>query len=610
MFKLLKYIDKKLRFLSFLVLFLTTIQVIAFLFIPIFIGQISSLIAQRAFMVSNPHLPIPDYVNVTILKMFTVSGTINESLKSFSIYFVIALIIGTISTLGGSLLSSYVSNKGAKQIRQKLWEHLGNLSEKDIEHFTHSKIITRFTIDINRIQMEINLFLRLSIIGPFNLIFGLIFALLTDLQLSITLGILVPILMITMIVTGLLIKPIFSREQKMYERINNESQESILGIKVIKSYNLEKIQDKKFQDQNQSWQKTSKKSWNAYNLAFAFVNLFANLITAIILLATGYIARKNNPNVAEYKELISSATTFTNYVMFITVGIIMSTFSIFSIVKSIVSAKKINEIFDTKPDIKYVQSDLKISKGHIVFDHVSFKYHEHAEKNVLDDISFEVLPGKTLGILGVTGSGKSTIAKLINLDFKASSGTVKIDGNDITKIDTKSIRSSISHVYQKPLLLSGSIKENLLMAKKDATEEEIIDCLKSSSAYDFVFKMKDNINAEIKPKGTNLSGGQKQRLSIAQGLIKKPKILILDDSTSALDGTTEANIKKNLKNDAKKNELTTIIIAQKISSIIDADQIIVLDNGKVSAIGNHEFLLKNSPLYYEISKTQLGGQDV
>ncbi|BAP39526.1 ABC transporter ATP-binding protein [Metamycoplasma canadense] len=610
MIKLYKYMDKKFRFLSILTIFLTTIQVISFLFIPIFIGQITSLIAQKSFINANPDLKTVDYINVKILKMFTVSGTLSEALKYFSIYFAIALFIGSIAVISGSLLGSYVSNAGAKQIRQRLWEHLNNLSEKDIEYFTHSKILTRFTIDINRIQTGINMFLRLSIIGPFNLIFGLVFALLTDLKLSVTLGILVPILAITMFVSGIVITPYFAKEQKMYEELNNESQESVLGIKVIKSYNLEKLQNQKFENKNIEAAKISKKSWNSFNLTFAFVNLFSNIITALILLVTGYISRNSNSDFEAHKNLISNAATFTNYVTFITIGVVMSAFLTFSLAKAYISAREINKIFKRKSEIDYVNSDKKITEGIIKFDHVSFKYYLDSEKNVLEDISFEAKPGETIGIIGPTGSGKSTIAKLLSLDFKPTYGTIKIDNYNIKEIDTRSLRKSVSHVYQKPILLSGSIKSNLLMANHNATEEEMIDSLKQACAYDFVFKLENKLESTVLAKGSNFSGGQKQRLSIAQGLIKKPKILILDDSTSALDANTEAQIKNNLKTSPILSKLVTIIIAQKISSIMHADNILVLDNGKIVDSGNHNYLFKNCKLYKEIVNSQMGGDDV
>ncbi|PYF43653.1 ABC transporter ATP-binding protein [Metamycoplasma alkalescens] len=614
MLRLFKYMSNKLKMLSLLTIVFTIVQVIAFLFIPIFIGQITSLISQKIFLKAN-NIPFETFTSsVRILRMFTVEGTIPESLKYFSIYFAIALIIGSSSTLFGSILGSYVSVAGAKQIREKLWNHLGTLSQKDIEFFSHAKIMTRFTIDVTRIQFGINVFLRLSIVGPFNLIFGLVFALLTDMKLSVTLGVLIPALMLTMIISSIIVVPYFVKEQRMYEQLNNESQESILGIKVIKSYNLENLQNNKFEDKNWKWNKLSKRSWNAYNLTFAFVNLFANVTTALILLVAGYFIRRDSTgsileDANKYKETISSASTFINYVVYITVGVIMSTFVIYSLVRSMISGKKINEIFKTKPDIEYVVSDKKIENGHINFNHVSFRYYNDSEKNVLEDITFEAKPGETIGIIGPTGSGKSTIAKLLSLDFKASHGSIKIDGHDIKEIDTKSIHQTIAHVYQKPALLSGSVRSNLLMAKPNASDEELIYSIKAACAYDFVFKLKDNLDAEIQAKGANLSGGQKQRLSIAQGIIKKPKILILDDSTSALDANTESEIKKNLKK-LNIDNFVTIIIAQKISSIMDADKILVLEKGKVIDSGQHLDLMRRCALYSEIAKTQLGEENV
>ncbi|ENY69029.1 ABC transporter ATP binding protein [Metamycoplasma auris 15026] len=614
MFRLFKMMSAKFKILSVVTILLTSIQVIAFLFIPIFIGQISSLIFQKSFLGATEANKIT--VNINILKMFNVNGSISDAIKLFSIYFTIALLVGSFATLSGSILGSYVSIAAAKQIRMKLWSHLGQLSQKDIEFFTHSKILTRFTIDITRIQWGINLFLRLAIIGPFNLIFGLVFALLTDMQLSIILGVLIPVLMLTMLISGAIMVPYFIKEEKMYEQINNESQESILGIRVIKSYNLEKIQNRKFEEKNQNWHVISKKSWNFYNLAFAFVNLFANIATAIILLAAGFIIRKNvDPSlspikaVEEFKTILSNATTFINYVMYITIGVIMSSFVGFTLARSIISARKLNQIFNTKPDIDYIVSNKKITNGHICFDHVSFRYYTDSEKNVLEDITFQANPGETIGIIGPTGSGKSTIAQLLSLDFKTMHGYIKIDGHDIKEIDTKSLRSSISHIYQKPLLLSGTIKSNLLMANPIATEEQLIESIKNACAYDFVSKLDKNLDAQVQAKGVNFSGGQKQRLSIAQGLIKNPKILILDDSTSALDANTEKQIKKNIRN-WNNGKLVTIIIAQKISSIMDADKIIVLEKGKMIDIGTHSELMQRCFLYSEIARTQLGDDNV
>ncbi|MBN4089227.1 ABC transporter ATP-binding protein [Mycoplasma enhydrae] len=609
MFKLYKYMDKKFRWLSALSIFLTIFQVVSFLFVPIFVGQISSLISFNAFRQSDPS--IPDYSKVEILKLFTVEGTINESIKLFSIYFAIALLVGIISSFGTSLLATYISVAGSTQIRQRLWNHLGNLSQIDIETLSHSKIITRFTIDINRIQWGLYSFLRLSIIGPLNLIFGLVFALLTDLKLSIVFGVLIPMILMTVIIGGLVVAPLFKKEQKANEKINNESRESISGAKVIKSYNLENLRFEKFDEANNKWQKISRKTWNVNSVIFSLINLFSNIIIALVLLVTGYVARNSHYSQAEFKTVISNAVTFTSYVIFVTVGIVLSAFVVFSLVRAFISGKEINKIFTKKPNIDYKETRNQITSGNVEFKNVSFNYSGILDNNnVLDNISFSAFPGQVIGIIGPTGSGKTTIARLISLDFKTLSGSIKIDGHEITEIATKSIRNNISFVYQKPSILSGTIKTNLLMANQNASEKDLIDSTKNACAYEFIQDLENKFDHEVQQKGANLSGGQKQRLSIAQGLLKKPKILILDDSTSALDSKTEAKVLANIKNNYNQKEMLTFVIAQKISSIMNADNILVMDNGKIISSGKHDELMQKCDLYREIALSQLGGENV
>ncbi|TPR53899.1 ABC transporter ATP-binding protein [Metamycoplasma neophronis] len=608
MFRLYKYLGAKFKTLSWLAVILTLIQVGAFLVVPIFIGQMNGLIAQQTYLKAHN---IPDVFESTgqILRVHFSYPSVGEALKWMGIFFTIFLIIGTISSVLSSLLASYVNTAGARQIRSYLWKHLGELSEKDIEAFSHAKILTRFTIDINRIQVGLMSLLRTMIIGPLNLVFGIVFSLLTDLKLSIVLGVLIPVLAITIITSGFVIAPLFKKEQKLYDSINNESQENILGAKVIKSYNLEMLEAEKFENVNLNWRKVSRKSWLSYNATFNSIGLFANLAVALILYVVG-INSVGIKDPEQFKNTITNATTFINYVTYITVGVVMSSFVIFNIFRANVSSKRILEILDKQPDIKYVVSDKKVTEGKISFENVTFRYYENSEKNVLEDISFTINPGEILGIIGPTGSGKSTIAKLINLDFKSQYGLIKIDNNDIREIDTTSLRQNISHVYQKPALLSGTIKTNLLFAKPDASEEEIIQATKNACAYEYINRFKEKFEHHVEQKGANLSGGQKQRLSIAQGIIRRPKILILDDSTSALDAKTEAQVRSNIRQEFAKDKITTVIIAQKISSIIDADQILVMEKGKIIGRGTHEELMKTNDFYREIATLQLGGDNV
>ncbi|AXE60938.1 ABC transporter ATP-binding protein [[Mycoplasma] phocae] len=598
MFRLYKYLSKKHRWISAGSFLLTCIQVVSFLLISLFVGQIVGLISQSAF-------PDDKNVSIDILRITFTYASRKEAIKYLSIFFTIFLIIGTIGSLLAAILASYVSIAGAREIRNYLWNHLSKLSQKDLEVFTHAKIITRFTIDITRIQNGLISFLRSMVIGPFYLIFGLVFALLTNLNLSIIFAVLIPLLSITMIIAGAIIGPLFKKEQKMYDKINTESQENILGAKVIKSYNLEKIQLEKFEQANKNWGKISLKAWFSYNTTFNFISLFTNLATVFVVYISGINAKSITDELL-FRQTIANVTTFTNYVMFITIGVLMVSFTIFTLARSKVSIKRVFEIIDKKPNIPFIQSDKKVTNGEIVFDHVSFRYFESSDKNVLDDISFSVKPGEILGIIGPTGSGKSTIARLINHDFKSISGNITIDNNKIEEIDSVSLHKNISLIYQNPTLLSGTIKSNLLLANPEASDEDILKASHNACAYSFISKFKNQFEHEVEQKGVNLSGGQKQRISIAQGIIRDPKILVLDDSTSALDYKTEAAVLENIKNEFAEKKISLVIITQKISSIAHADNILVLEHGKIIGSGKHDELINSNKLYREIAISQMG----
>ncbi|WP_412031509.1 ABC transporter ATP-binding protein [Metamycoplasma buccale] len=602
MFRILKLLKAKYKWLAVVTLLLTIFETFAFLFTPTFIGQIVSLVALEYNKITHPFTN----VEINILLYKTSFPTIVEALKFLGLSFGITLLIGAISGMVSTYLSSYISIGGSRDIRSYLWNHIESLSQKDIELFTNAKILTRFTIDVNRIQMGIQMALKSIILGPVQLTLGLVLSLLSSLKLSAVFGAMIPLLFLIMGVLGLISMPLFKKEQKLNDNINIESQENILGVKVIKSFNLEENQWNKFKNVNETLGKTSGKSWLVFNLMFIMVMLIANLASLAILATVGYTSRGITQ--AEYQKQISNINAFINYVMIVTMGVIMTIFVLFYIYRARISAKRIFEILDKEPDIKFITSDKKVTEGKIKFDHVSFRYYENSEKNVLEDITFEANPGEIIGIIGPTGSGKSTIAKLLNLDFKTQYGKVLIDNNNIQEIDTLSLRQNISHVYQVPTILSGTIKSNLLFANENASDNDMIQATKISCAYEYINRFPKKYDHEVEQKGANLSGGQKQRLSIAQGVIRKPKILILDDSTSALDAKTESLVRKNIREAFKETGITTVIIAQKISSIIDANKIIVLHHGKISDIGTHQELMKKNKLYKEIALTQLGGE--
>lgn len=597
MLRILKLLKPKYKFLSFCTSLLTIVQVFAFLILPNFFGLIISLVGRI-----NDNSPI----KFEILKITFNFVNVKQSLTWIIVSFIVILLIALASALGASYLGNFVSAAGARDIRLYLWEHIEKLSQKDLELFTNAKIMTRFTIDIQRIQTGIISTLRMLIIGPTNLIVGLILGLLTNLKLSISFAIMVPLIIITISIAAILLNKKFKLEQKNNEEINVQSQENVLGIKVIKSYNLESLQQNKFENANLNQINTSKKIWNGFSITFNFVFFAANIASVFILAIVGYSNIGIIKNISQHAQLITDINIFINYISFVTFGIIMTSFTMLNVYRAVISSKKIFEILDISPDIPFIKSNKKITHGSIEFKNVNFKYYSNSEKNVLDNISFKINPGETLGIIGPTGSGKSTIAKLISHDFKIESGEILIDNNNINEIDSNSLNNNISHVYQIPLILSGTIKSNLLFANPKANEKNIIESTKISCAYDYINKFSEKFEHKIEQKGVNLSGGQKQRLSIAQGIIRNPKILILDDSTSALDNKTEKTVIQNIKNRFKKSPISLIIISQKISSIIDADNIIVMHHGHISASGTHEQLMKKSNLYKEIASTQLG----
>lgn len=353
MFRILKLLKAKYKWLAVVTLLLTIFETFAFLFTPTFIGQIVSLVALEYNKITHPFTN----VEINILLYKTSFPTIVEALKFLGLSFGITLLIGAISGMVSTYLSSYISIGGSRDIRSYLWNHIESLSQKDIELFTNAKILTRFTIDVNRIQMGIQMALKSIILGPVQLTLGLVLSLLSSLKLSAVFGAMIPLLFLIMGVLGLISMPLFKKEQKLNDNINIESQENILGVKVIKSFNLEENQWNKFKNVNETLGKTSGKSWLVFNLMFIMVMLIANLASLAILATVGYTSRGITQ--AEYQKQISNINAFINYVMIVTMGVIMTIFVLFYIYRARISAKRIFEILDKEPDIKFITSDKK-----------------------------------------------------------------------------------------------------------------------------------------------------------------------------------------------------------------------------------------------------------
>ncbi|MDD2592590.1 MAG: ABC transporter ATP-binding protein, partial [Erysipelotrichaceae bacterium] len=410
---------------------------------------------------------------------------------------------------------------------------------------------------------------------------------------------------ILIIIVGFAIKkvaPLFEKLQKTLDKLNNVVQENLTAIRVIKAFVRHDNENMKFDKVNHELKDVSMDVFNKVIILMPVMQIIVQ-ITTIAVLWFGAIMVKDG------SFEIGKLSSFVSYIMQILMSVMMMSMVLINITQSIASAKRIVEVLDVEIDITddKTKKDLKMNNGEVVFDHVDFKYDINAEKNVLSNIDLKIESGKMVGILGGTGSAKSTLVQLIPRLYDVTGGSIKIAGNDVRDYPLTYLRDQVAMVLQNNVLFSGTIIDNLRWGKPDATFEEIVEVSKIAYADEFIQSFPDGYMTQLGQQGVNLSGGQKQRLCIARALLKKPKVLILDDSTSAIDTKTENSIRNALKEYMK--DTTKIIIAQRLSSIIDADKIIIIDDGKIVAIGNHQTLLENNQIYQEIYTSQKEGAD-
>ncbi|MBN0919330.1 ABC transporter ATP-binding protein [[Mycoplasma] gypis] len=616
MFRVWKILSTKYKWLSLLTVLMTIGQVIIFLLFPNLIAQLIAQVGAYAASEGHDVKITVDIIHVVYLQY----DSPYQAITSVSIIFLVSLFVGMLLGVGASSLANVIAVNAAKNLRANLFYHVQRLNAKKINEISHSKLLTSFTSDIARIQEGSLTALRTMILGPIYFIGGLIFALMTNLKFSISMGVLVPLLLAVAVIVAIKGIPYFKKQQQGLDQINLESQENINGIKVIKSFNLEANQKQKFLKANDYWLGISIKGNLIQNIAIPVVTLIIQICTVIILGIAGsksirpdfqaaFLAGQEalEKEVQNYLNYLTSINAFVGYLWTVSNGLIMSIFVSVFFFRSQVSAKRIWAIMDLENDLKTNADNKKqIQGGNIIFKDVYFKYFNDSPEYVLQNLNFEIQNGQTIGIIGPTGSGKSSIAHVIAHDWDIIQGSIEIDNQNIQEYNQQNINKAISYVYQKPFLLSGTIKSNMLFANPEATEEEIEKALKIAGAHEFVYKFSDKLDHPISQGATNLSGGQRQRLFIAQALLKDPKILIFDDSTSALDNKTDKLVRTNIKK--YFNNLTTIIISQKLSSIIECDKILVIEDGKITGFDSHENLLKTNKYYSEVAKSQLGDQ--
>ena len=511
---------------------------------------------------------------------------------------VLALILG----IGSARFSALAGQGLGANIRQAEYEKLQSYSFANIDHFRVSSLVTRLTSDVTNIQNSVSTGMRPFGRSPVMLIFASSVAFTINRTLAFVFFVALPILAVLLIIIIMNVRPLYGRMQNAIDLVNRSIQENLTAIRVVKAYVRGDYEVAKFEEVNANLKKESEKAFGIAVLnmpAMQFV-MYGTIIS--ILFIGGHLI-----NAGQLK--IGELTSFLSYVLLILNSLMMMSNVFLMMTRSLASASRIVEVLDEKIDITDEQAeDISVKKGSIEFDHVWFKYKKEAKEYVLSDVSFNIEAGQTIGIIGQTGSAKTTLVSLIPRLYNATKGTVRIDGIDVKKYPMRHLRDAIAVVLQKNTLFSGSLLSNLYWGNENASMEEINEACHIACVDEFLDRLPQGYDTDMGQGGVNVSGGQKQRICIARAILKKPKVLILDDSTSAVDTATEAKIREGL---AKKlPDMTKIVIAQRISSVKHADQIIILDRGKVAAIGTHETLLANNRIYQEIYESQKEGVDL
>lgn len=569
----LKYV-KNYKKDSFLTIFFTMLEVVMEVLLPF----VTSFIIDRGIQAGN--------------------------VNNVYIYGGIMLVMAALSLTFGALGGRYVARASsgfAANLRKGIYDKVQTFSFSNIDHFSTASLVTRMTTDVTNIQNAYMMTLRIATRAPLTLIFSWVMCFFISKKISLVFFIAILLLggVLAVIIRASL--KWFDKSFNTYDKVNADIQENISAVRVVKSYVREDYEIKKFDKVVKLLKKFNIKaeSYLTLNNPALMICVYGCTI-AISWFAAHYIVAGDMTT--------GNLTTLLSYIMQILMSLMMLSMIFVMIAMSSASVHRISQVLVEQPDIHNPQDPVEeVKDGSIDFNHVNFSYRKGSDKNALSDIDIHIHSGETIGIIGGTGSGKSSFVNLICRLYDVSSGSVCVGGVDVREYDTEALRNQVSVVLQKNVLFSGTILENLRWGNPDATDEECIEACRSACADEFIERMPDKYNTYIERGGTNVSGGQKQRLCIARALLKKPKVLILDDSTSAVDTATDAKIREAFR--TKIPNTTKIIIAQRISSVKDADRIIVLDEGRINGFDTHENLLKNNEIYSEIFESQQGGGD-
>ena len=558
------------------------------------------------YFVVGPILMIVEVLGEIFMPRFMAqiinNGVANQNVGYIVGMGILMLITALLMMLGG-VGGAYFGAKGAisfgADVRRDVFAKVQKFSFSNIDKFSTGSLVTRLTNDVTQIQNFTNMLLRMCLRSPGMLIGALIMAINLNARLALILAVIIPIMTVTMVIVITKGFPRFGIMQKKIDALNVSVQENLTNVRVVKSFVREDFENKKFQTANRNLKEAGLRAMNMVILTMPLVTFFMNFTSlAVVWFGGQQVIVGDMP--------IGDLTAFITYITQILSSLMMLSMIFMNASRAMASSRRLKEVLDEKVDLNDLNAkypEKEVTQGRIEFKNVNFRYYKNSQEKVLDQINLTIEPGQVIGIIGSTGCGKTTLVSMIPRLYDVDEGQVLVDGVDVREYNLRNLRKGVGMVLQNNVLFSGSIKENLLWGDANATDEEIYTAAKHAQADGFVRSFTDGYQMELGQGGVNVSGGQKQRLCIARALLKKPKILILDDSTSAVDTATEAKIRAAFANDLKDS--TKIIIAQRISSVKDADQIIVMNEGQITGVGTNDELLKNNKEYQEIYYSQM-----
>jgi len=571
------------------------------------------------YFILGPLCMIVEVIGEVLMPLFLaeiINSAIAGTITAESSLIVMAEMIGTallmmIGGVGGSYFGAKASVNFAADLRSDLFKKVQGYSFANIDKFSTGSLVTRLTNDVTQMQNMINMALRMMLRSPGMLIGGVIMAINLSPSLSIVMAVTLPLLIAAMTIIIARGMPLFSKRQAKIDKLNSTVQENITNVRVVKSFTREGFETNKFENANGDLKDAGMSAMKNMILMSPVQSFFMYLTIALVIWFGSQLVITNFDTVGLNSAFgVGELSSFINYVTQILMSLMMVTFMLMFSSRALASAKRISEVLDEEIDITDVygiDTEAKIERGEIEFRGVTYRYYKHSQEPVLSDINLTIPAGSTVGIIGSTGCGKTTLVSLIPRLYDVDEGDVLIDGKSVKDYSLYNLREGVGMVLQKNVLFSGTIEENLRWGKENASDEEMMAAAENAQADKFVKNFTLGYKTELGQGGVNVSGGQKQRLCIARALLKNPKIIILDDSTSAVDTATEAQIRKAFREELANS--TKIIIAQRISSVKDADMIVVMDDGKITGVGTHDALMESNTEYQEIYNSQISGKE-